>query len=165
VPSGTSAPAAPSQESGAATSSDKIGDIAKTLAAEDEVLSARAKGLTTVDAAFAYLRDRIGFESYDGILRGAATTFHTRAGNALDRALLLEAILASHKVPVRLVTGRLPPASAERLLTRLFEPPANPSRPAARPVPPDAAALRDRIIARARHDEHVVLTALGPSLP
>jgi transglutaminase-like putative cysteine protease len=138
-------------------SSAQLADIAGTLAPEDQVLSAREARLSTVDAAFTYVRDGIGFESYDGILRGADGTFHARAGNALDRAMLLAAILESHKIPVRLVTGRVSPAVAGRLFDRLFARPANAAAPAPRRVPSAATALKDRILARAHRDYDTIV--------
>ena len=46
-----------------------------------------------VEPAFQFVRDRIGFEPSSGVLRGAAGTLASRAGNALDRSLLLAEIL------------------------------------------------------------------------
>ena len=47
------------------------------------------------DAAFALVRDRIGLDAYAGSLRGAEGTLSARGGNAVDRALLLQALLAA----------------------------------------------------------------------
>src|SRR5579872_3642674 len=114
----------------------------------DYALSARERKLTMIDAAFAFVRDRIGFESYNGILRGANGTFNARAGNAFDRAMLLAAILQSNKIPVQLVTGQLPQPQAEQLYQRIFEPAASPSRS------PPAGAFTQRIFDRARRDNN-----------
>jgi hypothetical protein len=125
----------------------------------DYVLGARERELGTIDAAFAFVRDEIGFESYDGIFRGPDGTFHARAGNALDRAMLLAAILQSNKIPVRLVTGQLPQPQAERLFASMFEPAASPARS------PQPGTLTGRIFDRAHRDYDAVLAALGNRPP
>lgn len=146
-------------------SPQKIGEaLARAVdsaAPEDSDLPTRAKQLKTADAAFAYVRDNIGFESYSGILRGAETTFSTRAGNALDRALLLADILNANNISTRFATGRLGAPQAELLYARMFEPKAAPAATAH-----DAASsLRDRVLARADHDEKLVRSALGNEIP
>jgi Transglutaminase-like superfamily len=131
---------------------------------QDYILTARAQQLPTSDAAFAYVRDNIAFESYSGILRGAQGTFQARAGNALDRAMMLAAILEANKIPVRIVTGQLSAVDAERLFARMFE--AAPKGPPQTPtISADANALRDRIFARAHRDYAVILAALGNAAP
>ena len=139
--------------------SAKLQQAEKSANRADYVLSVREQQLTTTDAAFAFVRDKIGFESYSGILRGADGTFHARAGNALDRAMLLAAILQSNKIPVRLVTGQLPQPQAERLFQRMFETAASPASS------PQPGTLTGRIFDRAHRDYNAMVAALGDRLP
>src|SRR5581483_1627412 len=47
----------------------------------------RAKELGDgVEPSFQYVRDRVRFEAYPGVLRGARGAYITRAGNAPDRS-------------------------------------------------------------------------------
>src|SRR5262249_7178322 len=52
---------------------------------------------------FAFVRDEIGYESYKGSLRGARGTLWSKAGNALDKASLLIALLRASNIPARYV--------------------------------------------------------------
>jgi len=65
---------------------------------------------------FTFLRDRIILEPYVGMLRGARGTLAAGAGNALDRALLAQALLKASGTESRLVTGRLAAERAQTLL-------------------------------------------------
>lgn len=70
---------------------------------------------------FVFVRDRTAFDPYAGVLRGAEGTLAARAGNAWDRALLLQALLGGMLVQTRLVWGDLDPALAASLVTRALE--------------------------------------------
>jgi hypothetical protein len=137
----------------------KLQQAERSAVPADYILMVREQQLTTIDAAFAFVRDKIGFESYSGILRGADGTFHARAGNSLDRAMLLAAILQSNKIPVRLVTGQLPQPQADRLFARMFEPAASPAST------PQPGTLTGRIFDRAHRDYSAMVAALGNRLP
>jgi hypothetical protein len=63
----------------------------------------------------AFVRDRIGFDPYEGVLRDARGTLLARAGNALDRALLLGALLEAAGDKVRLMHATIGEADASRL--------------------------------------------------
>ncbi len=80
----------------------------------------------------AFVRDAIAFEPYGGILRDAPGTLLARRGNALDRALLLAALLEAGGEKVRLMRGvlaeptppgpvdlRLPPADLKALAAEI----------------------------------------------
>ena len=87
-------------------------------------LVAFANGLPPgVEAAFAYVRDRVRYEPYPGILRGSWGTFLTRAGNAADRSLLLGTLLGVKGVPVRYAAGTLDETASSRLFDRTFDAP------------------------------------------
>ena len=88
-------------------------------------LTARAGALGSgVEPAFFFVRDRIRYEAYSGVLRGDQQTFLTRAGNSFDRSLLLAKLLKLNGLPTRFVNGQLSHADAERLFARIFEPPS-----------------------------------------
>ncbi len=71
---------------------------------------------------FQYVRDNIGIEVYVGSLRGARGTLASKAGNALDRASLLIALLkaANPAIEARYVQGTLASTDATTLLDRMF---------------------------------------------
>jgi len=71
---------------------------------------------------FAFVRDDTKFEAYRGSLRGARGTLWSRAGNALDRASLLIALLRACGVPSRYVAGTLADATAQQLIGSMFQP-------------------------------------------
>ena len=74
---------------------------------------------------FQYVRDNIGIEVYTGSLRGARGTLASKAGNALDRASLLIALLkaASPAIEARYVQGTLSSTDSTTLLVRMFASP------------------------------------------
>ena len=113
-----------------------------------------------IDAAFAVVRDEIGFEPYAGVLRGASGTYATRAGNAADRALLLAELLNLRGTKTRFAIGTLDPQHRDRLLARVFEAPPGRSQPAGEPN-----GLNQRILSRAARDYGRLRGALGDRLP
>jgi hypothetical protein len=58
-------------------------------------------------ALFAFVRDQVRDEVYEGVLRDPEATMSARAGNAYDKALLLSALLRHVGREVRFVRGRL----------------------------------------------------------
>ena len=75
-----------------------------------------------------FVTDEIAFEQYPGLLRGAKGTLMSRAGNALDQAVLLATLLKNAGADARILRGTLSPADARQLLDRMFLP--RPPRPA-----------------------------------
>ncbi|HXG90300.1 MAG TPA: hypothetical protein VNJ02_18390 [Vicinamibacterales bacterium] len=116
------------------------------------------------EAAFQFVRDYVGFDAYQGILRGAVGTYLTRSGNAWDRALLLADLLQQKGVTRRYARGTLDGTTAERLYARLFER----TRPADGDLTTDAGrsdnATLQRVRARAERDYRTVMAAHGNSL-
>jgi len=75
-----------------------------------------------IEAAFAFVRGEIGFEAYTGSLRGARGTLWSDAGNSLDQASLLIALLRGQGIGARYVRGTLDEADAKVLITSMFDP-------------------------------------------
>lgn len=110
-------------------------------------------------AAFAWVRDHIGFDAYAGELRGPAGTLTARAGDSLDRALLLQRLLARMVVPTRIVHGTLDDATAAKVLARSFQRPASPL--ASVPIDEHETGSLSTLVTRARHDYAELRQALG----
>ncbi len=115
-----------------------------------------------VPAAFQLLQNEIGFDSYCGVLRGAQGTYAQRAGNALDRALLLAAMLGKQGMVVRFARGRLAADRCDQLLQRLFQP-VGPTDPTLATASPPLRALLDRVQVRAARDFTALEAALRTS--
>lgn len=64
----------------------------------------------------AWVRENIAFEQYPGLLRGAQGTLMSRAGNALDQAVLLATLLKDAGFEAQIVHARLTAGQAEDLL-------------------------------------------------
>jgi len=72
-----------------------------------------------VDKIFRFVADEIAYESYDGALRGVRGTIWSGAGNSVDQAQLLHALLTEALVEVRFAFGALPEADAATLLAAM----------------------------------------------
>jgi hypothetical protein len=89
---------------------------------------------------FAFVRDEVAYEPYRGVLRGARGALASRAGNALDKALLLKVMLQAGGHDARLVRGQLPPERARALVDQyLKRPPAPQAGADAFQLPPALA--------------------------
>jgi hypothetical protein len=71
---------------------------------------------------FAYVRG-LGYEAYEGSLRGTRGTLWSEAGNSLDQASLLIAMLRAGGVPARYARGTLGAAPAQELILSMFPEP------------------------------------------
>lgn len=69
-----------------------------------------------IERIFRFVADQIRYEPYVGILRGAQGTLDARAGNSVDQALLLAALLDESAVPYRFARGALDEADAAGLI-------------------------------------------------
>jgi hypothetical protein len=109
-------------------------------------LDALARSVPTPESAFAFVRDHIALEPYAGVMKGAIGTLTSRGGNAIDRALLLSAILARGGVTSKIAHGHLSRAQAEALLRQVVgAPDAFEQIAEAIPaIPPTALSDRDR---------------------
>lgn len=92
----------------------------------------------------AFVRNDVAFEQYPGLLRGAQGTLMSRAGNALDQAVLLATLLQGAGHQARIARGTLTEAQAEALCLEMAAP-----RPAAPPVG-DLDAIRNILVGLGR---------------
>jgi len=90
------------------------------------------------NAIFPFVRDEIGYESYRGPLRGAGGTLWSNAGNALDQASLIIALLRASGIPARYAQGSLSNELSQQLILSMFP---NPTRVVG--CPPDDAERAD----------------------
>ncbi len=74
-----------------------------------------------VESAAAFVAREIGFEAYTGSLRGARGTLWSGAGNSLDQASLLIALLRGQGIGARYVRGSLGEAEVEALIASMFD--------------------------------------------
>lgn len=89
--------------------------------ADPSDIAARASELNNdPQKIFEFLRDRVALEPYAGVLRGARGTLVSGSGNALDRALLAQELLASAGFESRLLAGTLPDAQVDLLLAQFL---------------------------------------------
>jgi hypothetical protein len=101
-------------------------EVLSTAGADPSDTAFRAKSLgSDPRKTFEFLRDQIGVEPYNGVLRGARGTLMAGAGNALDRSLLARELLEAQGQTTRLVSGQLPEEQAHKLLDRFLR--ADPS--------------------------------------
>ncbi|MEI8571239.1 discoidin domain-containing protein [Methylomonas sp. WH-1] len=74
---------------------------------------------------FAFVRDEIANEVYKGSLRGARGTLWSKAGNALDKASLMIALLRASNIPARYAAATLPDDKAKQIINSMFKMPLN----------------------------------------
>lgn len=124
----------------------------------------------TLDQAFEEVATRVRYEPYAGVLRGARGTAMAAGGNAMDKSLLLAAILRANGHDVRFVRGRLGDRNLSVILRGLY-PPRVPAIQLAADWSPYEPAVDSALLAIAR--DHVWLELnqgsnwlpLDPSFP
>ncbi|MCC5868143.1 MAG: hypothetical protein JJU27_06490 [Gammaproteobacteria bacterium] len=67
-----------------------------------------------------YVTNQVYFEQYPGLLRGAAGALMSRAGNALDQAVLLATLMSDGGYDVRIVRTELTGAQAQQLIEQML---------------------------------------------
>ena len=115
------------------------------------------------ERAFAFVRDRIGFDPYRGVLRGAEGTLAAQAGSAADRAELLGSLLRAMDFTTQFAFADLDAATADRLVERSLQ---TPESPLEGPTAFDSIdrSLAQTIVPRARRDFALLTDALGDSI-
>ena len=74
------------------------------------------------NAIFQFVRSEIGYEAYQGSLRGARGTLWSSAGNALDQASLLIAMFGAANFEARYVQSSLSTPQAQEVILSMFPP-------------------------------------------
>ena len=96
---------------------DRVVAYAWSLPEEDWEVAPLAEALLMDPlAAFEWVRDHVRYEPYQGALRGPDGTLSARAGNSIDQALLLAALLDEMLVDVEFAFGELDDATVTRLI-------------------------------------------------
>jgi uncharacterized membrane protein len=90
--------------------------------ADLEMLAALARVGSDPAALFAFVRG-FGYEAYRGSLRGTRGALWSGAGNSLDQASLLIAMLRAAGIPARYRHGALSQADAQTLIASMFPTP------------------------------------------
>jgi transglutaminase-like putative cysteine protease len=115
-----------------------------------------------IESAFRFVRDAIAYEPYSGVMRGAAGTYASRAGNAVDRALLLTRFLRDRAIHTRFAIGTLSESQRDQLLLRAFTRKPQGSLTA---VPSsNDNSFSQRLFRRADRDYKAVRAVLGTQL-
>lgn len=71
------------------------------------------------DTIIEFASNDIVFEAYPGVLRGATGTLFSRAGNAIDQAILLAKLLRDAGYDARIAAAELAPDAAQAMLSEL----------------------------------------------
>lgn len=151
TPAGTTTPGAPTPKSPAslAPKSDPVTEIKNATAdlkaaidySQIDVGTQLSKIGKDPRAIAAFVQNEIRYEPYMGALRGARGTLLARAGNSLDRALLLSEMLRSAGYATRFAEGSLSESQATQLVRAAFS---------ARPAGPQLDPSLEEMVHRAQ---------------
>jgi hypothetical protein len=106
-----------------------------------------------LNALFRFVADEVEYDPYEGALRGANGTYWGLAGNSVDQALLLAALLDEALVETRFVVGELSDEVAERLLASTRQDEATARAKTARVLAPPLPATDDQTLALTPEEE------------
>ncbi len=139
----------------------RLKEPASRLSAADYDPVALAKSLGgDYKASFEFVRDRIRFEAYPGVLRDSDGTLAARAGNSLDRSRLLAQMLRATGVRTRYATCDLPGEQADAIFQHMFDAPVGGAAEASK----YQSDFLNRVVQRARRDYPVIRGAVGSHL-
>src|SRR5262245_37596232 len=103
-------------------SRELLAEYLRTVDPAEYDVAARASKLgRDPQASFEFVRDEIAYEVYAGALRGAAGCLGAKAGNAVDKSLLLAALLAASGHETRWAFGTLDQETAGLLAASTLE--------------------------------------------
>lgn len=103
------------------TSLNLLQDLIAKVPVPASDLDAKAKQFAgDVEKTFAFVRDEIRYQAYEGVLRGPRGTLMAKAGNAFDKALLLGELLRRQQIETRFARATLPTDSAQALLRQMY---------------------------------------------
>jgi hypothetical protein len=113
-----------------------------------------------LNAIFRFVADEVEYDSYPGALRGANGTYWGLAGNSVDQALLLAALLDEALVETRFAVGELSDEAAQRLLAATRQDETTARAKTARILAPPLPATDDQALALTPEEE-----SLAKALP
>jgi hypothetical protein len=150
-------PVAPAVEPTAESIDARLKKSASRLSAADYDPAALAKSLGgDYKASFEFVRDRVRYEAYAGVLRDGDGALAARAGNSLDRSRLLAQMLRANGVRVRYASCQLPDEQAAAIFQHMFVAPPAGAAEAAK----NQGEFLDRVVQRARRDYPVIRGAV-----
>lgn len=154
-------PAAPAVEPTVDSINARLKESASRLSAADYDPVALAKSLDgDYMASFEFVRDRIRYEAYSGVLRDSDGTLAARAGNSLDRSRLLAHMLQADGVRTRYASCELPDEQADAIFQNMFAAPVIAAAEASK----DKNDFLNRVVQRARRDYPVIRGAVQSRL-
>src|SRR5215207_9050924 len=109
-----------------------------------------------LNAIFRFVADEVEYDPYAGALRGAHGTYWGLAGNSVDQALLLAALLDEALVETRFAVGELSDEAAERMMDSTRQDEATARAKAARVLAPPLPVTDDQTLPLTPEEEAVV---------
>src|SRR5829696_4649230 len=109
-----------------------------------------------LNAIFRFVADEVDYDPYAGALRGAHGTYWGLAGNSVDQALLLSALLDEALVETRFAVGELSDEAAEWMMDSTRQDEATARAKAARVLAPPLPVTDDQTLPLTPEEEAVV---------